>query len=259
LEDEKSVSAVLANASPRRIKATHRRRRKVTAGHFVQRYYDPLIGRFLSVDPMASDMNNGWNFNRYNYAANNPYKFTDPDGRQSFGYGTNQPAGGIKSCKEANNCVSLAKAEQNFKSDSKFFVKVQAATAVAGGGAAALSATGATAAAASTVRTVVAATDAKVTTIGIAVYVKGAEVASRVSGQASTAAQAVTTKANEAISRVMATPAVQSVTSNLERSVSIANDFVNGMFDRSSPAPPGTISGVAGAVAGERLDKALDD
>lgn len=36
---------------------------------------------FLSVDPMASDMNNGWNFNRYNYAANNPYRFTDPDGR----------------------------------------------------------------------------------------------------------------------------------------------------------------------------------
>src|SRR5690606_12161285 len=46
-----------------------------------QRYYDPAIGRFLSVDPMASDMRNGWNFNRYNYAANNPYRFTDPDGR----------------------------------------------------------------------------------------------------------------------------------------------------------------------------------
>jgi len=46
-----------------------------------QRYYDPAIGRFLSVDPMASDMQNGWNFNRYNYAANNPYTFIDPDGR----------------------------------------------------------------------------------------------------------------------------------------------------------------------------------
>ena len=38
-----------------------------------QRYYDPQIGRFLSVDPVAANTVNGWNFNRYNYAANNPY------------------------------------------------------------------------------------------------------------------------------------------------------------------------------------------
>ncbi|MFY2763749.1 RHS repeat domain-containing protein [Arenimonas sp. MALMAid1274] len=47
-----------------------------------QRYYDPQIGRFLSIDPIMSDIQSGWNFNRYNYAANNPYAFTDPDGRQ---------------------------------------------------------------------------------------------------------------------------------------------------------------------------------
>ena len=46
-----------------------------------QRYYDPSIGRFLSFDPVTADTNTGWNFNRYNYAANNPYKFKDPDGR----------------------------------------------------------------------------------------------------------------------------------------------------------------------------------
>jgi RHS repeat-associated protein len=47
-----------------------------------QRYYDPGIGRFLSVDPVtAYDNGNMRFFNRYAYAFNNPYKFTDPDGR----------------------------------------------------------------------------------------------------------------------------------------------------------------------------------
>lgn len=46
-----------------------------------QRYYDPGIGRFLSVDPVTAGANLGTNFNRYWYANNNPYKFTDPDGR----------------------------------------------------------------------------------------------------------------------------------------------------------------------------------
>lgn len=50
-----------------------------------QRYYDPAIGRFLSVDPVTADATTGDNFNRYKYAANNPYRFTDPDGRQEMG------------------------------------------------------------------------------------------------------------------------------------------------------------------------------
>lgn len=48
-----------------------------------QRYYDPGIGRFLSVDPVTANGTTGSNFNRYWYANNNPYKFTDPDGRES--------------------------------------------------------------------------------------------------------------------------------------------------------------------------------
>jgi RHS repeat-associated protein len=47
-----------------------------------QRYYDPMLGRFLSVDPVAANGARGANFNRYWYANNNPYKFTDPDGRE---------------------------------------------------------------------------------------------------------------------------------------------------------------------------------
>jgi len=46
-----------------------------------QRYYDPVAGRFLSVDPVTTDAKTGDHFNRYVYAENNPYKFKDPDGR----------------------------------------------------------------------------------------------------------------------------------------------------------------------------------
>ncbi|MGQ0798934.1 MAG: RHS repeat-associated core domain-containing protein [Pseudomarimonas sp.] len=49
-----------------------------------QRYYDPVVGRFLSVDPMAADTTTGWNFNRFSYANNNPYRFVDPDGRETL-------------------------------------------------------------------------------------------------------------------------------------------------------------------------------
>ncbi len=39
--------------------------------------------RFVSVDPVQANPNTGQNFNRYHYANNNPYKFTDPDGREA--------------------------------------------------------------------------------------------------------------------------------------------------------------------------------
>jgi hypothetical protein len=46
-----------------------------------QRYYDPVVGRFLSVDPVGVFTADGKNFNRYWYADNNPYRYIDPDGR----------------------------------------------------------------------------------------------------------------------------------------------------------------------------------
>ncbi len=50
------------------------------------RYYDPVIGRFYSNDPVDilghMDLGNPvQGFNRYAYANNNPYKYTDPDGK----------------------------------------------------------------------------------------------------------------------------------------------------------------------------------
>lgn len=49
-----------------------------------QRYYDPSVGRFLSVDPVtAFDNADMRHFNRYWYGNGNPYRFIDPDGRAS--------------------------------------------------------------------------------------------------------------------------------------------------------------------------------
>jgi RHS repeat-associated protein len=48
-----------------------------------QRYYDPVAGRMLSIDPVITDANTGGSFNRYAYAQNNPYRYIDPDGRYS--------------------------------------------------------------------------------------------------------------------------------------------------------------------------------
>jgi RHS repeat-associated protein len=49
-----------------------------------QRYYDPVAGRFLSIDPVTTDANTGGSFNRYAYANNSPYRYIDPDGRQAM-------------------------------------------------------------------------------------------------------------------------------------------------------------------------------
>jgi len=48
-----------------------------------QRYYDPILGGFLSVDPIVVDTTTATNFCRYCYAADNPYTFIDPDGRET--------------------------------------------------------------------------------------------------------------------------------------------------------------------------------
>lgn len=52
--------------------------------------------RFVSVDPVQANPNNGQNFNRYYYANNNPYRFTDPDGRQSREFNLENQKLGIK-------------------------------------------------------------------------------------------------------------------------------------------------------------------
>ena len=48
-----------------------------------QRYMDPHLGVFLSVDPVTAYEQPLGHFNRYRYANGNPYRFTDPDGRDA--------------------------------------------------------------------------------------------------------------------------------------------------------------------------------
>ena len=44
------------------------------------RMYDPIMGRMLSPDNYVPDPWHTQGYNRYSYANNNPFKFTDPDG-----------------------------------------------------------------------------------------------------------------------------------------------------------------------------------
>jgi hypothetical protein len=45
-----------------------------------QRYMDAELGRFLTPDPVGPEEDFINHFNRYNYAMNNPVRYTDPDG-----------------------------------------------------------------------------------------------------------------------------------------------------------------------------------
>jgi len=51
--------------------------------YFGARWYDSEMGRFLAMDPVGVSPSNPNSFNRYAYANNNPYRFTDHDGRDS--------------------------------------------------------------------------------------------------------------------------------------------------------------------------------
>jgi RHS repeat-associated protein len=48
--------------------------------YYGARYYDPLIGRYISADPIIPRPWDPQSFNRYSYCYNNPLKYIDPSG-----------------------------------------------------------------------------------------------------------------------------------------------------------------------------------
>ncbi|MFB8395187.1 DUF5615 family PIN-like protein [Streptomyces yangpuensis] len=58
--------------------------------HIGAREYDPLIGRFISVDPIM-DLTDSQQLHGYTYAANNPFTYSDPDGLKHFEGGNEDP------------------------------------------------------------------------------------------------------------------------------------------------------------------------
>ena len=57
--------------------------RKTQSYYLQARYYNPRLGRFISLDPIRGDLTNPLSLNRYVYAYNNPVNFIDPTGNIS--------------------------------------------------------------------------------------------------------------------------------------------------------------------------------
>jgi RHS repeat-associated protein len=62
------------------------------------RYYNARLGRFMSGDPLASDVGDPQSLNRYAYARNNPINFIDPTGLQCDPAGHDSRGVPILSC-----------------------------------------------------------------------------------------------------------------------------------------------------------------
>ena len=52
--------------------------------YYNARYYDPLIGRFISPDTVIPNPANPQSFNRYSYCFNNPLKYDEPSGHGPY-------------------------------------------------------------------------------------------------------------------------------------------------------------------------------
>ncbi len=54
--------------------------------YYGARYYNPVIGRFISADTTVQDPANPQTLNRYSYVGNNPIHYVDPNGKAFIGF-----------------------------------------------------------------------------------------------------------------------------------------------------------------------------
>ena len=71
---------------PEALKFTGHERDAAALDYMHARYYNAVMRRFLSPDPVLGESPNPQSWNTYSYALNNPSKFTDPTGQEETAY-----------------------------------------------------------------------------------------------------------------------------------------------------------------------------
>ena len=75
------------------------------------RYYDAVLGRFISADRLVPNPLNPQDFNRYTYVRNNPLLYVDPNGESPtafFGAGVGLVSGAFGAAAQTNNVFGIA-------------------------------------------------------------------------------------------------------------------------------------------------------
>ncbi len=90
--------------------------------YYNARYYNPVLGRFISADTLVPDPTNPQALNRYSYVLNNPIKYTDPSGHGAWDWIKKTAS---KAWKKVTSIFTKPEKvfEQNFKQATSFSIE----------------------------------------------------------------------------------------------------------------------------------------